>query len=258
MGVPGETRTRPVADHLILSDVVRDEVERMYAAGELGEGYRVVQSCFVCCETESRDLVNKLIAAGLTNREITEACSAINARRQNKGDNRIIKPRNVWVHKTQHFNVDKPAQAVLREIAERRATEQNQDFINGITHIVTPYAVLEGTMVKGWATITDEATQISVRDTILAATKLDELTNRDAGQKTIATLMYKMDRIMHAIRTIVPEQYHEAIVSMVTDEFDGNAAPTTMAAISERVIEAGEEAIKEFTPVVKMDERDSL
>ena len=254
MGAPPATRTRSVSDHLILSDVVRDEIERMHTAGELGDGYKTVSSCYVCCEVESRDLVNKLIAAGLTNREITDACGGINARRQNDGDNRIIRARNVWTHKTQHFNVDKPAQAVLREIAERRAAEQNRDFINGIAHIVTPYAVLEAAMVKGFANITDEATQISVRDTILSATKLDELTNRDASQKKMADLMWQVDRIINAIRDVVPEEYHAAILARV----DGREAPTAVAAIAESVAETTHQAIKTFTPDVKIDERDEL
>jgi hypothetical protein len=254
MGVPGDTRTRAVDDHLILSDAVRDEIERMRAAGELGDGYRTVQSCYVCCEVESRDLVNKLIAAGLTNREIAEACGAINMRRADAGDERIIKARNIWVHKTQHFNIDKPAQAVLREIAERRATEQNRDFINGIAHIVTPYAVLESAMAKGFAEITDENTEIGVRNTILAATKLDELTNRDASQRKVADLMWQVDRIITAIREVVPEEYHQAIL----DRVDGRVAPTPVTAIAEHVTETAEAAIREFTPQAKVDERDAL
>lgn len=256
MGAPPATRTSPVSAHLIVSDVVRDEITRMQADGELGDGYRTVSSCYVCCEVESRDLVNKLIAAGLTNREITESCASINARRRDKDDDRIIRARNVWVHRTQHFNVDKPAQALLREIAERRAAEENRDFINGIAHIVTPYAVLEAAMVKGFANITDEATQISVRDTILSAVKLDELTNRDAGTKTIASLMYKMDRIMNAIRVAVPEQYHQEILAIIDGEY--TQPQTAVAAITERVTDVAAQAVKEFTPPTKADERDAL
>jgi hypothetical protein len=254
MGAPPATRTSPVSDALIVSDAVRDEIERMRAEGELGDGYRMVSSCYVCCEVESRDLVNKLIAAGLTNREITECCGAINSRRRDNNDDRVIKARNVWTHRTEHFNVDKPAQAMLREIAERRAAEQNRDFVNGIAHIVTPYAVLEGAMVKGYASITDEATQISVKDTILAAVKLDELTNRDAGSKTIASLMYKMDRIIGAIREIVPEQYHQAIL----DRIDDSAPQTAINAIVESVAESVDQTVKEFTPDTRPDERDAL
>lgn len=256
MGAPPATRTSPVSASLIVSDAVRDEIERMRADGELGDGYRMVASCYVCCEVESRDLVNKLIAAGLTNREITESCASINARRTLAEDNRIIKARNVWVHRTEHFNVDKPAQALLREIAERRAAEQNRDFVNGIAHIVTPYAVLESAMVKGFASITDEETQISVRDTILAAVKLDELTNRDAGAKNIATLMHKMDKILTAIRVVVPEQYHAAILAMV--EGSADQPMTAVQAITEGVTNVAAEAVKTFTPDTKPDERDAL
>ena len=124
------------------------EIEAARASGELDTptGPR----CYVCCESESKKLVNSLLAAGLTNREIVECCEDINNRRRGKGDKRIINARNVWTHRRTHFDVDRPAMAVYREIMERRAEEANQDYINGIGHAITPYAVLETVMVKGY------------------------------------------------------------------------------------------------------------
>ena len=52
-------------------------------------------------------------------------------------EERIIKSRNVWKHRCEHFNVDKLIQASYREIIERRANEINRDHINGIGHAVT-------------------------------------------------------------------------------------------------------------------------
>lgn len=244
----GTTRTK--SPHVLLDKVVQEEIDALRAKGELGDGYRVVHQCYVCCEAESRDLVNKLIAAGLTNREIIESCGGINARRKIAGDTRIIGGASLYTHRNEHFNVDKPAQAVLRRIIERRAAEQDRDYINGIGHAVTTYGVLEAIMVKGYAQVADENTQISVKDTILAATKLDELTNRDAAQQGMAEVLVKVDRILRAIREVVPEEYHEAILAHV----EGRGTSPT-AAIAESVVPA---AIKEFTPDVRMDEGDEI
>src|SRR5512139_818879 len=108
-----------------LDDRVAAEISQLRADGDLDYDYNHAR-CHVCCESEAKDLVNKLLAAGLTNREISEACGGINARRQQRGDERMIGPRNVWNHRRLHFNIDRPVQAAYRTIFERRAQEANR------------------------------------------------------------------------------------------------------------------------------------
>ena len=244
---------------LTLDESVMAEIEALRASGELGDGTRTEPRCHICCEVESKDLVNKLIAAGLTNREIVESCDSINARRRDASDERIIGARNVWQHRRLHFNVDKPANAVLREILERRAEETSRDHINGVGHAVTPYAVIESTMVRGYQEriANDQADPPSVKETIDAAKILHELTSKDAGTKRMADLLFKMDRIINAARMYVPADRQDEFLAMVEGRQTG-AAPTPIDRVAESVHQDAEQVIREFSPPTHMDEEDEI
>ena len=64
------------------------------------------------------------------------------------------------------------ARATYREILERRAKENSVDFVEGVATAITPLAVLETVMVKGYQTLVDEGTSVSYRDAVEAALKL--------------------------------------------------------------------------------------
>lgn len=257
MSTPPQTRSRNA--QLTLDESVRAEIEALRASGELGDGTRTEPRCHVCCEVESRELVNKLIAAGLTNREIAESCDSINMRRRDADDERIIGARSVWWHRKQHFNVDKPVQAVLRGILERRAEENNLDHINGVGHAVTPYAVIESTMVRGYQEriANDQADPPSVKETIDAAKILHELTSADAGTKKMADLLFKMDRIINAARTFVPAERQDEFLAMVEGRPAGKK-PDAIDQVAESVHQTAEKAIREFTPPTHVDEEDEI
>lgn len=215
------------------------EIERMRRDGELE--VEVEPRCHVCCEVESRDLVNKLLAAGFTNREVTECLAGVNRRRQESGDRRLITARLVYEHRRNHFNVDKPAQAVYRSILERRAEEAGRDYINGVAHAVTPYAAIETALVKGYDHLTDEETVVGVREMIAAAVKLHEMTSSDSSQRRMAEMHYMMDRIIRAAREFIPASRHQEFLSRVEggDEPVRQLTPPTAPPV-----------LREFTPSV--------
>jgi hypothetical protein len=76
------------------------------------------------------------------------------------------------------------ARATYREILERRAKENSIDFIDGVATAITPLAVLETIMVKGYQTLVDELTTFSYRDGMEAALKLNEIARKDGGAWT--------------------------------------------------------------------------
>lgn len=243
-------REEIVNRQLTLTDAAIEEIERLYAAGELGDAYKTVPQCFICCEQESRDHVNRLIASGLTNREIAESCGYINGRRREADDKRIINAKSVWTHKRNHFN-----QAFVREILERNAAKATLDHINGVGHAITPYAVMETTMVKGFQqNLAPEETSVSIAEMMAASRQFHEWTTRDAGQRKMADLMYRMDRILTAIWNVVPEQYHSEILRVV----EGGEKQPDMEKAIDVVHEVANKAIKEFTPKMTMDEDDRL
>jgi hypothetical protein len=245
------TRSDIANKGLTLDESVVAEIERLRAEGELGDGYKTVPQCYVCCEVESRELVNKLIAAGLTNREIAESCAGINSRRSLDKDKREIAARNIWYHRKNHFNVDEPALALYRDILERRAEEQQKDHLNGIGHAVTPYAVLETVMTKGYSLVTDPLVPITIKETMDAATKLHELTNRDAGQRQMAEVLATMNRIISAAQKFMDPTKYEDFVR----EVEGRGP---MQVLTERIEDQATQAVKEFVMPTKVDERDEM
>jgi len=244
------TKEEIVNKQLTLTDAAVHEIERLYAAGELGQGYRTVAQCYVCCEQESRELVNRLIACGLTNREITETCNFINNRRREAGDQRIINAKSIWNHKRNHFD-----QSFVREIIERNAAKAHIDHINGVGHAITPYAVWETTMVKGFQqNLVGEDAKVSIADMMAASKQFHEVTTRDAGQRKMADLMYRMDRILTAIWNVVPQEYHQEILRVV----EGGETKPDMERAIDAVHDQASKAIKDFTPEIKYDENDAL
>jgi len=197
---------------LTLSQAALAEIEKALAEGPRPP--RRTAKCAVCCEVESRDLVNKLLSVGMTNREITETCVAINERRREKGDDRIINAYSVRLHRLDHFNVQEPAKAVYREIVERRAEEVNRDHINGITHALTTLATLEATMVKGYDRMIEEDTRVSVKEMLEAAVKL-HLFTQDTKQTRMSDLLYRLDRIINAAQQFIPPEHHAAFAAAV-------------------------------------------
>jgi hypothetical protein len=61
-------------------------------------------------------------------------------------------------HTNRHFPVQNVARATYREVLERRAKQNSVDFIDGVATAITPLAVLETVMVKGYQTLVDELT----------------------------------------------------------------------------------------------------
>lgn len=236
----------------VLEQAVIDEIERARDAGDLDRDPSVEPRCHVCCEVESRELVNKLITAGMTNREIADTCRGINNQRRAKDDDRLIEARNVWSHRKNHYDTDRAA----REIIERRAKERGIDFINGIGHAITPYAVYETTMVKGYEKnlASPDAEGPTLKETMDAALKLHDLTARDAGTQRMADLMHTMDRIILAAEKFIPEEYKEAFVA----EVEGKPLSKPIQVLTERVAEKAEKVIKDFSPPRIMDENDEI
>lgn len=246
------TRGETTRGTFTLSQAVQDELERLRDEGQLGDGAKTEPRCFICGEVESKKLVNKLLAAGLTNREIAESCEFINKRRRAVGDERLIEAAHVYRHRREHFNVDDPAQAVYRSIVEREAEDANLDHINGVGTAVSPYAVLRTVMVKGFGHIATSETSPSVTETMAAATKLHELTSRDAGQKKMADLLFLMDRIIAAAQQFIPVEDHEAFLSVV----EGRDVP--LLALSEKVHQVAVEGVRTFVPKSSTDDDDLL
>jgi hypothetical protein len=88
----------------------------------------------------------------------------------------------------------------------RRAKENSVDFIEGVATAITPMAFLETVMVKGYATLVDEQTNVSYRDGMAAALKLAEALRQAEGEYDTVHMMAEMGRIIDAVQEFVPRE----------------------------------------------------
>jgi hypothetical protein len=127
-------------------------------------------------------------------------------------------------HTTRHFPVQNVARATYREILERRATENGVDFVDGVATAITPMALYESVMVKGYKNLVDSDTKVDVNTAMIAAGRLQTLIDTRAGQPDIVDIMVKMNRVIDAVKSTVPESLWPEILRKI----DGEDAPAEL------------------------------
>jgi hypothetical protein len=147
--------------------------------------------------------VNDLLATGASYAMVLRALGDDNANLEKRDRVTIDSVRN---HCARHFPVQHVARATYREILERRAEENSVDFIEGVATAITPLALLETVMVKGYQTLVDEHTTVTYRDGMEAALKLAEELRKDAGDYDKVQMMAEMGRIIEVVRTFIPSE----------------------------------------------------
>jgi len=233
---------------LDIDKLVQQQVDELRVAGKLYT-FNPETRCRVCCSQDSLDLVNTLIAHGLTYAAIMKCLAPVNATRRK--NNKITKASLYW-HQKNHFNTQEPARAVYRQIMEDRAKEHELNFIEGTTTGVNAMSYLETMMVKAYKKLTDDNfDNVSVEMGMNAAIKLHDMTRKDAGLAEAAKAMNEMNRIINAVKEVVPEQYFNQILAVLDA---GDAGGYVEA---ERVTEFEEEDEEdEFDPSIPDDEDD--
>jgi hypothetical protein len=166
-------------------------------------GFNLEPRCRVCRNDQVRTKVNDLLATGASYAMVLRALGDDNAKLEKCDQVTIDSIRN---HADRHFPVQHVARAAYREILERRAKQNSVDFIEGVATAITPLAVLETIMVKGYQTLVDERTTVSHRDAMEAALKLDEALRKDAGEYDMAKMRAEMGRIIEVVRTFIPAE----------------------------------------------------
>lgn len=222
-----------------LDGTINSQLERLRAEGKLN--IQTSRRCRICRDDDVRKLVNTLHGHGLTTRSIMDVIegASVNAGRSRRD---IITYDVVYRHLKNHFDIDTPARAVYREILSRRAAEEGKDAEHGVGVAVNALSYLETMMVKGFADLTDENTRVSYTDGAQAAVRLYDLTHKEVGTQEMAEMMRKMNFVVNAVMTVVPEEYHQDILAVI----DGKEPPR-------RQVSSG--PVEEFDPV-GLDEDD--
>jgi hypothetical protein len=182
--------------------VVDESVESM-ALAPGSNGFHLEPRCRICRNDQVRTKVNDLLATGASYAMVLRALGEDNAKLEKRDRVTIDSVRN---HCGRHFSVQQVARATYRDILERRARENQVDFVNGVATAITPMAFLETVMVKGYQTLVDERTSVSYRDGTEAALKLAEALRKDEGAHERAQTMAEMGRIIEVVRTFIPSE----------------------------------------------------
>ncbi len=126
-------------------------------------------------------------------------------------------------HAQRHFPLQNAARATYREILERRAQENSIDFVNGLATAITPMALLETVMVKGYEKLVDPDTEVDVKTSMAAACRLQEMIDSHGDQHDWAKAQAGVGRIVEVVRTFIPsDRWPEVQAALRGDTPIGN------------------------------------
>jgi hypothetical protein len=176
----------------------RDEMATSIASAPQIDRYHLEPRCRVCRNDEVRKKVNDLLASGASYAMILRALGDDNGAE--------VTSDSIRRHAERHFPVQNVARATYREILERRAKENSVDFVEGVATAITPMALLETVMVKGYEAVVDPDTKVDVKTGILAACRLQEMIDSHADQVDWASTRAEMGQIVEVVRAFVPAE----------------------------------------------------
>jgi hypothetical protein len=97
--------------------------------------------------------------------------------------------------------------ATYRDIWERRARENQIDFIEGVAATaLTPMAFLETVMVKSYETLVDSDTKVDVNTGIVAVGRLKSLIDSRDYSHDLLVMKVPLGQIADAVKSTVPQE----------------------------------------------------
>ncbi|HTY33734.1 hypothetical protein [Mycobacterium sp.] len=195
------------------SDAVGQHLTRMREEGELA--FTIEPRCRVCRRPDLRAKVNGMLAGGYSLAAILDALQPVNASLPRKSQ---ITADSLGKHRLKHFNLQQPAAALWRRIMEQQA--EAASFEKGVTSLLTPMAFFTTLMQRGFETMIDEATTVSVDQGFAAARELGKLAAQGDDERGWAEAHAKMNRIVAVMKELPPE-YQE----MVLAKLEGRPGP---------------------------------
>jgi hypothetical protein len=189
-------------------------MEPTHLAGPIN-GFHLEPRCRVCRNDQVLTKVNDLLATGANYAMIRRALDEDNASLDKRDQVTINSIRN---HTSRHFPVQNVGAATYREILERRAKENAVDFVEGVATAITPMALYETIMVKGYQTLVDPDTKVDVNTAMIAAGRLQALIDTRAGQPDIVDMLVQVNRIISVVKSTVPESKWPEIVRKLKAE----------------------------------------
>jgi hypothetical protein len=201
---------------LLQSDPVLDgqiiEPERL---ADLINGFHVEPRCRVCRNTALSRKVNSLLTTGNSYAMVLRSIGEDNGKLDERDRVTIDSIRN---HTKRHFPVQNAAKATYRAILEQRAKQSGVDFVEGVGTAITPMAFLETVMVKSYESLVDSDTKVDVRTGMIAAGQLHAMIESLASGTSMADMLVKIDRVIKAVKSTVPESMWPEIVRKIEED----------------------------------------
>ena len=172
-------------------------------------GFHLEPRCRVCRNDVLRKKVNDMLAMGAPYAGIVRALAADNAELDDR--NRITLD-SIRTHTTKHFPVQSVAKATYRAILERRARENQVDFIEGVAIALTPLAFYEVVMTKAFRTLVDDRTEVSVETGLRAAEKLQSVLDGRERGTDVLELKVQLGQILEVVKSTVPQELWGEII----------------------------------------------
>jgi hypothetical protein len=201
---------------MTLSQALATPVDEIMGSMELAphNGFHLEPRCRICRNDGMRRKVNQMLAIAAPYAGIVRALAADNAELDTRDR---ITLDSIRTHATRHFPVQSVAKATYRDIVERRAQENRNDFIEGLATALTPVAFYEVVMAKAFSTLVDDGTEVSVETGLRAAEKLQSvLDGRDRGTEVLE-LKVALDLTRQAVRAVVPESMWGALIAKLEE-----------------------------------------
>jgi hypothetical protein len=100
---------------------------------------------------------------------------------------------------------------------ERRARENQIDFIEGVATARTPLAFLETVMVKSYETLVDSDTKVDVNTGIIAVGRLKSLIDSRGYSRDLLVMKVQLGRIADAVKSTVPQEMWGDVVQKLEE-----------------------------------------
>ena len=200
-----------------VSEAVRDLVDETVESTELAtriNGFHLEPRCRVCRNDLVRKKVNAMLACGGSYAQIVRALGEDNAHLDKRDQ---VTVDSVRTHTTKHFPVQQTAHATYREILERRARENQVDFVEGVAIALTPLAFYEIVMVKAFRTLVDDGAEVSVETGLRAAEKLQSVLDGRERGTDVLELKVQLGQILEAVKSTVPQELWGEIVEKIEE-----------------------------------------
>jgi hypothetical protein len=170
--------------------------------------------CRVCRNDLVRKKVNDMLATGSGYAFIVRALGEDNAGCDRRDRVTIDSVRN---HCERHFPVQQVARATYRDIVERRARENQIDFVKGVATALLPVTFFEVAMTKAFRTLVDDRTEVSVETGLRAAEKLQSVLDGRERGTDVLELKVQLGKISEAVRSVVPQSMWAQIIRQVDE-----------------------------------------